>query len=65
MQAVALTCLTAGEDVHEGGLAGPRHPHEAGQDTRPESPTDASQQLQLALAGNLTHIGQALALHLL
>ena len=61
----ALTSLSAREHIHEGGLASPADPHEAGEDAGAESTTDPPQQLQLALAIHHTHIGQILALHLL
>ena len=41
------TCLAAGKHVHEGGLAGPRHAHEAGQAPGLEGPADVVQQRQL------------------
>ena len=60
-----LTCLSAREHIHKGGLAGARNSHEAGEDPRSECPTDPSQQLQLTLTVYVAHIRQALALHLL
>ena len=42
----ALTCLSACQHVHEGGLTSPSDPHEAGEHFGSEGPTDAQQQLQ-------------------
>lgn len=63
--ASVLTSLSAGEDIHEGGLASTADSHEAGEDAWAEGPADPPQQLQLALAIHHTHIGQVLTLHLL
>ena len=42
----ALTCLSACQHVHEGGLTSPSDPHEAGEHFGSEGPTNAQQQLQ-------------------
>ena len=55
-----ITCLSSSKDIHEGGLAGPTDPHEAGEHPRPEGPTDAQQQLQHGLTALIVHIGFAL-----
>ena len=51
--------------MHEGGLSSATDAHEAYEDPGAEGSADAPQQLQLALAINLAHIGQTRALHLL